>query len=179
MADMLGASLVVHDTIIDKLFLIHNINGLRLWSQQNQFSQLLVLLDVLVRIRSLVSVHGHALRAAAQLTVSSRADGSAAGTTLVGAAFLESEKLLGTEGLVVDLRCRLDQILEVGSQKEVSEVDEFAVILVLNVDDTPAVLAAANLLPIDNDGLFGADDGKGNKALSWHVSYKYARCFSR
>ena len=47
-------------------------------------------------------------------------------------ALLEGKQLLGAERLVVDLCGRLDQILEVGSQKEVSEVDEFAVVLVLD-----------------------------------------------
>lgn len=65
-----------------------------------------------------------------------------------------------------------------GSQKEVSEVDEFAVVLVLNVNDTPAVLATANLLSIDNDVLFRADDSKGDEALSCGVSYKCARCLA-
>lgn len=83
----------------------------------------------------------------------------------MGAAFLECKQLLGTEGLVVDLRGRLDEILEVGSQKEVSEVDEFTVVLVLNVNDTPAVLATANLLTIDNDGLFRADDSEWDETL--------------
>src|SRR3546814_4466553 len=49
-----------------------------------------------------------------------------AGTT-VGAALLEGEQLLGTEGLVVDLGRGLDEILEMGSEKEVAQVDEFAV----------------------------------------------------
>jgi hypothetical protein len=59
--------------------------------------------------------------------------------------------LLGTECLVVDLRCGFDQILEVGAGEEVSEVDEFAVVLVLNVDDTPSVLAATDLLASNDD----------------------------
>lgn len=83
----------------------------------------------------------------------------------MGAALLEREKLLGAEGLVVDLRSRLDEILKVGSQEKVAQVDEFAVVLVLNVNDTPAVLAAANLLSVDNDGLFRADNSKRDHAL--------------
>jgi hypothetical protein len=92
----------------------------------------------------------------------------------VGAAFFECQQLLGTEGLVVDLRGRLDEILEVGSQKEVSEVDEFAMVLVFNVNDTPAVLATANLLAIDNDGLFRADDSEWDETLACGVSDNYA-----
>lgn len=111
----------------------------------------------------LVSVHRHSLRAPAKFSVSSRADGSA--TSTVSTTLLEGQQLLGAEGLVVDLRGGLDEILQVGSEEEVSEVDEFAVVLVLDVDDTPAVLASANLLAVDNDGLFGADNGEGDKTL--------------
>jgi hypothetical protein len=69
------------------------------------------------------------------------------------ATLLECQQLLGAEGLVVDLRCGLNQILEVGAGEEVSEVDKFAVGLVLNVDDAPSVLAAADLLASNNDRL--------------------------
>ena len=47
-------------------------------------------------------------------------------------ALLESKQLLGTEGLVVDLGSGLDEILEVGAEEEVTEVDELAVVLVLD-----------------------------------------------
>lgn len=73
--------------------------------------------------------------------------------------------MLGTESLVVDLGCRLDEILEVGPEQEVSQVDELAVVLVLNIDHTPPVLAAADLLAVDNDRLLGTDNGEGNKVL--------------
>jgi hypothetical protein len=48
------------------------------------------------------------------------------------AAFLESEQLLRAEGLVVDLRGGFDEILEVGAGEEVAEIDEFAVVLILD-----------------------------------------------
>ena len=67
------------------------------------------------------------------------------------AALLKCQKLLGTERLVVDLRCRLDQVLEMGAGQEVSEVDEFAVVLVLDVDDSPSVLTATDLLATNDD----------------------------
>ena len=51
------------------------------------------------------------------------------------------------------------------AEEEVAQVDEFAVSLVLNIDNTPAVLAAANLLAIDNDGLLRANNGERDKAL--------------
>lgn len=47
-------------------------------------------------------------------------------------ALLEGKQLLGAERLVVDLCGRLDQVLQVGAGKEVAEVDEFAVVLVLD-----------------------------------------------
>jgi hypothetical protein len=81
------------------------------------------------------------------------------------AALLEGKELLGTERLVVDLRSRLDEVLEVRAEEEVAEIDEFAVVLVLNVDNAPPVLTAADLLAVDNDGLLGTDDGEGDQAL--------------
>lgn len=65
----------------------------------------------------------------------------------------------------MDLRRRLDQVLEVGAEQKVPEVDEFAVVLILDVDDAPPVLASADLLAIDNDGLFRADNGEGDQIL--------------
>lgn len=114
-------------------------------------------------MRQLVAVHRHPLRASAHLAIGGRADGSAA--VALCAALLEGQKLLGAERLVVDLRRRLDQVLEVGAEKKVSEVDELAVGLVLDIDNSPPVLAAANLLAIDNDGLLGTNDGKGDQIL--------------
>jgi hypothetical protein len=51
----------------------------------------------------------------------------------------------------VDLRCGLDKILEMGAGEEVSEIDEFAMGLVLNVYNSPSVLAATDLLATNND----------------------------
>jgi hypothetical protein len=53
----------------------------------------------------------------------------------------------------------------VGAGQEVAQVDKLAVVLVLNVDDTPAVLATANLLAVDNNGLLAADNGEGDNVL--------------
>jgi hypothetical protein len=80
-------------------------------------------------------------------------------------AFLKGEQLLSTESLVVSLGGGLDELLEVGSGKEVSEVDEFAVSLVLNVDNTPAVLATADLLAVDDDVLLGSYNGEWDDFL--------------
>ena len=65
----------------------------------------------------------------------------------------------------MDLRCRLDEVLKVGAEQEVSEVDEFAVVLVLDVDDAPPVLASTNLLAVDNDRLLGANNSEGDQVL--------------
>jgi hypothetical protein len=105
---------------------------------------------------------------AAQFAISRRADGSAAGSTGMCVAFLESQKLLGTESLIMSLRGRLDEVLEMCAEEEVAEVDEFAVVLVLDVDHTPSVLATTNLLAIDNDVLLRSDNGEGNVALLNH-----------
>lgn len=51
----------------------------------------------------------------------------------------------------MDLRGGFDQILKVGSGEEVSKVDELAVVLILDVDNSPSVLAATDLLATNND----------------------------
>jgi hypothetical protein len=79
----------------------------------------------------LVPVHGHALTVPAKFTVGRWRDG-ARGVTANSRALLEGKQLLGTEGLVVDLCGRLDEVLQVGAGEEVTEVDEFAVGLVLD-----------------------------------------------
>jgi hypothetical protein len=65
----------------------------------------------------------------------------------------------------VDLRGRLDQVLEVRSEEEVPQENEFAVVLVLDVDDTPPVLAAADLLAVDDDRLLRSNDGEWDDTL--------------
>ena len=83
-----------------------------------------------------------------------------------GAALLQCKQLLRTEGLVVDLACRFNQVLKVCACEEVTEIDEFAVVFVLNVDHSPAVLAAPDLLAIDDDGFFASNDGKRDDILN-------------
>lgn len=80
-------------------------------------------------------------------------------------ALLQGQKLLGTESLVVDLRRRLDQVLQVSAGEEVAKVHKFAVVLILDIDDTPAVLATTNLLARDDDGLLRADNSEWNDVL--------------
>ena len=80
--------------------------------------------------RSLVAVHGHALAVPAELAVGRWRDG--AGLAADSRALLERKQLLGTERLIVDLRSGFDEILQVGAGEEVAEVDEFAMVLVLD-----------------------------------------------
>lgn len=46
--------------------------------------------------------------------------------------FLDSKKLLGTEGFIVNLCSGFNQILQVSSGKEVAKVHEFAVVFVFD-----------------------------------------------
>jgi len=57
-----------------------------------------------------------------------------------GSLVLKRQQLFRPERFVVDLSRRLDQILEVGPCQEVSQVDKLAVVFVLNINHTPAVL---------------------------------------
>lgn len=52
-----------------------------------------------------------------------------------------------------------------GAGQEVSQVNEFAVVLVLDVNDAPAVLTAANLLAVDDNVLLAPDNSKRNDVL--------------
>lgn len=79
----------------------------------------------------LVSVHGHALAVPAELTVGRGRNGARRVAT-DGGALLEGKQLLGAERLVVDLCGGLDEVLQVGAGEEVTEIDEFAVGLVLD-----------------------------------------------
>lgn len=65
----------------------------------------------------------------------------------------------------MDLGCCLDEVLEVGAGEEVAEVDEFAVLLVFDIDSSPAVLAATNSLAVDVDVVLTADNRKWDDRL--------------
>jgi hypothetical protein len=93
-------------------------------------------------------------------------------TSTASTALLQGQQLLGTEGLVVDLAGSLDQILKVGAGQEVAQVDKFTVVFVLDVDDTPAVLAAANLLAVDNNSLLTTDNRERNDVLESGVNIR-------
>jgi hypothetical protein len=55
--------------------------------------------------------------------------------------------------------------LQVSASKEVAQIDEFAVVLVLHIDDTPTVLATTDLLATNNDGLLRANNGEWDDVL--------------
>jgi len=82
------------------------------------------------------------------------------------AALLEGKQLLGSEALVVDLACRLDQVLQMSAGEEVAQVDKLAVCLVFAIDDSPSVLPTADGLTVHVDGLLAAYDGEGNEGLA-------------
>lgn len=67
----------------------------------------------------------------------------------------------------MDLAGRLNQILQVGASEEVAEVDEFGVVFIFDVDHSPAVLAATNLLPIDDNILLAPDNREWNDILGF------------
>ena len=87
-----------------------------------------------------------------------------------GTAFLEGQQLLGTESLVVDLASGFNQVLEVGTRQEVSQIDKLAVGFILDVDDAPTILSTADLPAIDDDVLFTAHNRKRNDILQRTVS---------
>ena len=84
---------------------------------------------------------------------------------MASATLLKSQQLLATVALVMNLGCCLDKVLQMGTGEEVAEIDEFAVVLVLDVDRTPSVLTAAHLATIDIHGLLAANDGERNDGL--------------
>jgi len=79
-----------------------------------------------------------------------------------GVLVLEREKLLGPECLIVDLSGGLNQVLQMSPREEIAEVDKLAVVLVLDVDDAPSVLAPAHRLAVDNHVSLGAYDSERN-----------------
>jgi hypothetical protein len=100
---------------------------------------------------NLVTIHGPSLRASAQFPIGCGADWSAPASMSCRTALLKGQKLLGTEGLVMDLGCSFDQILQMGTSEEVSEVNKLAVVLILYIDNAPSVLTAADLFTTNND----------------------------
>lgn len=65
----------------------------------------------------------------------------------------------------MDLAGGLDEVLQVSAGQEVSQVNEFAVVFILDVNHAPTVLAAANLLAVDDNVLLATDNSKRNDVL--------------
>jgi hypothetical protein len=78
----------------------------------------------------LVPVQGHPLTVSAEFPFGAGGDGSRA--VADSGALLKCEQLFGTERFIVDLRSGLNEVLKVSAGQEVTEVDEFAVVLVLD-----------------------------------------------
>ncbi|CAG8744428.1 5158_t:CDS:1, partial [Acaulospora colombiana] len=75
---------------------------------------------------------------------------------------LEGKELLRSEGLVVDLGRSLDQILQVCPEEEITEVHELAMTLILDIHNTPSVLATADGLSVNDHIALRANDGEGD-----------------
>jgi len=127
-----------------------------------------------LQLNALITIHRHSLGASAQFSVRCRADRSTTSMSS-SAALLECKQLFSTESLVVDLRSGVNQILEVGSGKEVSEVDKFAVVFILNIDDSPSVLTPTDLLASNDDRLLGSNDGEWNNVLYFILEWSMPR----
>ena len=83
---------------------------------------------------------------------------------MTGSAVLfQSQQLLCPELLVMNLACRLNEILQMGPRQEVSQRYELAMVLILHIDHTPSVLPAAHRTTVDNDRVLGSDNCKGDQ----------------
>ena len=65
----------------------------------------------------------------------------------------------------MDLAGSFNQVLQVGAEKEIAQVDEVRMVLVLNVDCSPSVLPCGHLPAVDHTGAFAADHGERSKFL--------------
>lgn len=92
--------------------------------------------------------------------------------------FLDSQKLLSTESFIMDMSGSFNKILQVGSSQKVTQVNKFAVMLVLDIDDTPTSLSATHSLAIHDHVSFRANNSKRDElllSLSLHIS-KVSTC---
>ena len=60
----------------------------------------------------------------------------------------------------MDLTCRLNQVLQMCPGKEISQTDKFAMVFILNVDDTPTILTTSYGASVDNDRILAANDSE-------------------
>ncbi len=82
------------------------------------------------------------------------------------AAFFQCKELLSTERLVMNLRCGLNEVLEMCTCEEVAQIHEFAMVLVFDIDDSPPILATADLTTAHDDRFLRANNGEGNDVLN-------------
>ena len=108
----------------------------------------------------LVPIHSHPLRLPTQLPVRSWTYGPTAANRGV---LLERQELLLPKSLIMDLRGRLNEILQMSPRQEIPQRHELAMVLILHIDDAPPVLATTDRLAADDNVLFGTDDGEGNQ----------------
>lgn len=85
--------------------------------------------------------------------------------TLLANPLLERKQLFRPECLVVDLRSRFDQILQVRPREEIAKVDKLAMGFVFYIDYTPAVLPTPHRFPINDNIVFRTDNSKRNDLL--------------
>ena len=116
-----------------------------------------------------VPIHSHPLRVSAQLSVCGWANRSAATVPSSGAALFQSKKLLGTEGFVVDLTGGLNEVLKMCACQEVSQIHKLAMVLVFDIDYSPSILAASNLLATNNDCLLASNNSERNDVLDLSI----------
>lgn len=65
----------------------------------------------------------------------------------------------------MDLRSCLNEILQVGTGKEIAQVHKLAVGRVLDIDHAPTIPATPDRLAVNHNVILRADDGKWNDLL--------------
>ena len=132
----------------------------------------------------LVPIHRHPLAAPAHFAIRLRADGPAAtagtssrrtilGHAPAGAAFLERQQLSAAVCLIVGLSGSLNEILQMRLGEEAAQVDKFAMRFVVDIDDTPAILARSALAAVDEHCLLRTHDGKGDETLEKRKNHQH------
>ena len=80
-------------------------------------------------------------------------------------SLLQRQQLLRPKRLIVDLGRRLDQVLQVCPRQKVAQVDKLAVILVLHIHHSPAVLPTTDRLAINDHTALRPNHSKRNDIL--------------
>lgn len=126
----------------------------------------LLLLDLLLEDVLHVLLHLHELglvQGTLLLQLGEGVDLSEDGVILLVA---HGDQLLRTVVLVVDVVGELAELLHVGADQHLTELDEVAVVLVVDLNDTPWVLASTDMATISSlDNLVRSDNGEGDLAL--------------